>query len=156
MELCRADALESLYSTRPKSSQPPTILEAVVHPSFVRYARQSLSVLLCAAAFFAAGCHHNNLNSGFGIGWVTFSGTPGDFTGYTVNVDSVTLTAKTVGVITAVGAAETVDFTKLSNISELWSAASIPNDTYTAASIVLDYTNANISVMVYGVPTKAT
>lgn len=110
---------------------------------------------MCAAAIVAAGCHHNNLTSGYGIGWVTLSDTPGDFTGYLVNVNSLTLTGKTVGVVTAVGAPQTVDFTKLKNISELWSAASIRNDTYTSATIVLDYTNANISVMVNGVPTKA-
>jgi hypothetical protein len=126
-----------------------------VHPLSVRYARNSLSALLCAAAIFAAGCHSNNYNSGYGIAWVTLSDTPGDFTGYTVNVGPVTLTGKGYGAITAVQAVETVDFTKLNNISELWSAASIPNDTYSSASIVLDYTNANISVMVNGVPTKA-
>jgi hypothetical protein len=119
-----------------------------------RYARKYSRALLCAAAIFAAGCHHNNYISGYGIGWVTLSDTPGDFTSYTVNVNSVTLTGA-VGTVTAVAAAETVDFTKLNNISELWSAASIPNGTYTKASIVLDYTNANISVMVNGVPTKA-
>jgi hypothetical protein len=114
-----------------------------------------LSALFCATAIFAAGCHHTNYTSGYGIAWVTLSDTPGDFTGYTVNVNSVTLTGTVVGVVTAVAAVETVDFTKLNNISELWSTASIPNDTYTKASIVLDYTNANISVMVNGVPTKA-
>src|ERR1700722_3709381 len=154
MELCRTDALESLYSTQPKSPNP-TILEAVVHPSFGRYARLSLSALLCAAAVIAAGCHNNNLTSGYGIAWVTLSDTPGDFTSYTVNVDSLSLTGTVVGSVTGVAAIETVDFTKLNNISELWSAASVPNDTYTSASIVLDYTNANISVMVNGVPTKA-
>jgi hypothetical protein len=119
-----------------------------------RYARKHFRALLCAAAIFAAGCHHNNYTSGYGIGWVTLSDTPADFTGYTVNVDSVTLSGS-IGTITAVAAVETVDFTKLNNISELWSAASIPNGTYTNASIVLDYTNANVSVMVNGVPTKA-
>ena len=114
-----------------------------------------MCALLCATVIIAAGCHGNNLNSGYGIGWTTLSDTPGDFTSYIVNVDSLTLTGKTVGVVTAIGAVETVDFTKLKNFSELWSAASIPNDTYTAASIVLDYTSANISVMVNGVPTKA-
>ena len=127
-----------------------------MHPSFGRYARLSSSALLCAAAIFAAGCHNNNLTSGFGIAWVTLSDTPGDFTSYTVNVDSLSLTGTVVGPVTGVAAIETVDFTKLNNISELWSAASVPNDTYTSASIVLDYTNANISVMVNGVPTKAT
>ena len=47
---------------------------------------------------------------------------------------------------------ETVDFMKLKDISELWSAGSIPNDTYISATIVLDYTAANIAVMVNGVP----
>ena len=58
--------------------------------------------------------------------------------------------------VTAIAAPETVDFTKLDNIAELWSAPSIPNDTYTSATITLDYTNASISVMVNGVPVKAT
>jgi hypothetical protein len=117
----------------------------------------SSSALLCAAAIFAAGCHNNNLTSGFGIAWVTLSDTPGDFTGYTVNVSSVTMTGEVVGPVSAFapGTIEPVDFTKLDKISEMLSASSIPNDTYTSASIVLDYTNANISVMVNGVPTKA-
>jgi sulfur transfer complex TusBCD TusB component (DsrH family) len=115
-----------------------------------------LTALACAAAFIAAGCHHNNLNSGYGIAWVTLSATPGDFTSYIVNVDSVALTGKSYGVVTPVTTVETVDFTKLKNIAELWSAASVPNDTYTSATIVLDYTSANISVMVNGAPQKAT
>ncbi|HXA36832.1 MAG TPA: DUF4382 domain-containing protein [Steroidobacteraceae bacterium] len=126
-----------------------------MHSLFARYARKHLRALTCAAALVAAGCHNHNNTSGFGIGWVTLSDTPGDFTSYTVNVDSVTLTGKTVGVITAVAAAETVDFTKLNNISELWSSASIPNDTYTSATIIVDYSAANISVMVNGVPVQA-
>lgn len=127
-----------------------------MHSLSGRFARHSLSAVLCAAAILAAGCHHNNQTSGYGVAWVTLSGTPGDFTSYIVNVDTVTLTGKTVGTVTAVSAVETVDFTKLRNISELWSTANIPNDTYTSASIALDYTSANISVMVGGVPVKAT
>jgi hypothetical protein len=127
-----------------------------VHSSFARYARKSLGALLCVAVFVAAGCHNNNNISGYGIGWVTLTDTPGDFTSYIVNVDSVELTGKTVGLVTALATTETVDFTKLRNISELWGSASIPNDTYTSATITLDYTSAVISVMVNGVPTKAT
>jgi hypothetical protein len=104
-------------------------------------------VLLCAAAVIAAGCHHNSNNSGYGVAWVSLTDTPGDVTSYIVNVDSVTLTGKVNGVVTAVGAVETVDFTKLNNISELWSAATVPNDEYTSATITLDYTSANISVL---------
>ena len=126
-----------------------------MHSLFGINARKSLSALVCALAVIAAGCHGNNNTSGYGIAWVTLSDTPGDFTSYIVNVDSVTLTGKNVGVITALATVETVDFTKLKNISELWGSASIPNDTYTEATITLDYTNAVINVMVNGVPTKA-
>ena len=113
-------------------------------------------MLLCVAGVIAAGCHHNNLDSGYGVAWITLSDTtPDDYTSYTVNVDSVTLTGEAYGVITAIATPETVDFTKLDNINELYSAASVPNDTYTSASIILDYTSANVSVMVNGVPTLA-
>jgi hypothetical protein len=115
-----------------------------------------MGALLCAAAFVAAGCHNNNNTSGYGIGWVTLTGTPGDFTSYIVDVDSVELVGKNVGLITALSTVETVDFTKLKNISELWGSASIPNDTYTQAVITLDYTAAVINVMVNGKPTLAT
>ncbi len=127
-----------------------------MHSLFSKYARKSLSALLCAAAVFAAGCHNNNNTSGYGVAWVTLTDTPGDFTSYIVNVDSVSLTGKNVGEITALATVETVDFTKLKNISELWGSASIPNDTYTAATITLDYTSAVINVMVNGVPKLAT
>ena len=36
--------------------------------------------------------------------------------------------------MTPVSAVETVDFTKLKDISELWSSASVPNDTYNSAT----------------------
>jgi hypothetical protein len=126
-----------------------------VHPSLGRFARQYLRLFLCAAVVVSAGCHHNNQNSGYGIGWLTLTGKPGDFTSYTVNVNSLTLTGTSYGTITAVSTPETVDFMKLKDISELWSAASIPNDTFSSASIVLDYTNADISVLVNGAPQKA-
>jgi sulfur transfer complex TusBCD TusB component (DsrH family) len=126
-----------------------------VHPSFGRFVRKYSFALLCIAAVTSAGCHKNNPNSGYGIGWVTLSSTPGEFTSYTVNVSSVTLTGVTYGTISPVTTPETVDFTKLRDIAELWAGASIPNDTYTSASVVLDYTNANIATMVNGAPQKA-
>ncbi|MEP6886056.1 MAG: hypothetical protein ABJC66_15015 [Gammaproteobacteria bacterium] len=126
-----------------------------MHSLLRRYARNSLTALVCAGAVIAAGCHHNYQNSGYGIAWVTLSATPADFTSYEVKVDSVSLTGVTYGVVTPVSAIETVDFTKLKDISELWSSASVPNDTYKSATIVVDYTSANISVMVNGVPQQA-
>lgn len=127
-----------------------------MHSSFLRFARKFSSALICVAAFVAAGCHGNPNDSYYGIGWVTLTDDPGDFTSYIINVDSVTLTGQTVGIVTAVATPETVDFSKLNNIAELWASASIPNDTYTSATITLDYTDAVISVLVNGQSELAT
>jgi hypothetical protein len=128
----------------------------------MRSTRLGVSALLCAVAIFAAGCHNNNQSSGYGIGWVTLTDQPGDFASYIVNVNAITLTRNDGTTITALGTPETVDFTKLSDISELWGGASIPTGTYTSASIVVDYTpiaqggNSVIAVMVNGLPLAAT
>jgi hypothetical protein len=131
-----------------------------VHPSFKNTAFRRLAALLCACIFglAAAGCHNNNQDSGFGVAWTTLSLTDdmGQFTNYTVVVDSVVLIGKLNGPITAVGVPEVVDFTRLQNLSELWATASVPTDTYTGAIVTLDYTNAQISVMVNGAPVRAT
>jgi hypothetical protein len=121
-----------------------------------RIGHRAVPALLCAFAVFAAGCHGNNQFSYYGIGWVTLTDSPGDFTSYIVNVDSVTLTRSDGVSVPALETVETVDFTKLGNIAELWGSATIPTGTYTQASIVLDYTSAVISVQVGGKPVQAT
>jgi hypothetical protein len=131
-----------------------------VHSSFKNRARNRLAALLCACTFglLAAGCHNNNQDSGFGVAWttLTLADDAGPFTSYLVTVDSVVLVGKLNGAVSAVAVPETVDFTKLQNLSELWATASLPVDTFTSAIITLDYTNAQISVMVNGAPVKAT
>ncbi len=113
---------------------------------------------LCALIFslVAAGCHRNSLTSGYGIGWFTVTDEPANFASYIVNIDSVVLTGVANGAVSVVDIPETVDFTKLKDISQLWASASIPNDTYTSATITVDYTDANISVIVNGAPQQAT
>ncbi|MGO9935282.1 MAG: hypothetical protein ACLPV8_26175 [Steroidobacteraceae bacterium] len=96
------------------------------------------------------------MNSGYGVAWISLTDEPGDFTSYIVTVDSLELTGKNYGLITAISAPEAVDFTKLVNFSELWSSAGVPVDTYTSATITLDYTSAQIYVQVNGVPVQAT
>jgi hypothetical protein len=134
-------------------------LESLVHPSFKFKATNRLVALLGACAFglAAAGCHNNNQDSGFGVAWTTLSTTDdsGQFSSYIVTVDSVVLVGKNVGEVSGIAVPETVDFTKLTNLSELWATASVPTDTYTQAIITLDYTSAQVSVMVNGVPTVA-
>jgi hypothetical protein len=129
-----------------------------VYSSLKNKARKRAAALVgaCAFALIAAGCHHQNLTSGFGVAWVSLTADPGNFTSYLVTVESVVLAGKTVGNVSAVGVAEVVDLTKLTNLSELWSTASLPVDTYTAATITLNYSSAAIYVMVNGVPTQVT
>jgi hypothetical protein len=157
MELCRTRGLESHYSTQPYKSLSSIKTEDFV-PSLIRFfAAKRLWILLGVMVLgVATGCHRNNTTSGYGIGWVTLTTEPHDFVSYTVTVQSVTFTGKTVGSYEAVGLPELVDFTKLRSVSELWEGASFPNDTYTQAAITLDYTSANISVLVNGVPVKCT
>jgi hypothetical protein len=128
-------------------------LKAFVHLLSVK---RLLTSLLCAGAFVLAGCHRNNASSGSGIVWVTLTDSPGDFTTYTVTVDSIKLTRSDGLVVPALTTHEVVDFAKLSNVAEMWGTATIPTGTYTSASIELDYTSAVIGVMVNGLPTRAT
>jgi hypothetical protein len=131
-----------------------------VHSSFKNRARNRLAALLCACTFglLAAGCHNNNQQSGFGVAWTTLTTADdaGPFSSYVVTVDSVVLVGKIDGAVSALAVPETVDLTKLTNLSELWATASLPVDTFTQAIITMDYTNAQISVMVNGAPVKAT
>jgi hypothetical protein len=73
-----------------------------------------------------------------------------------VTIDSVVLVGVNNGSVSAIAVPETVDFTKLTNLSELWATASLPVDTYTSAIITFDYTSAQISVLVDGAPVKVT
>ena len=99
-----------------------------MYSSLINKARKRAAALLGACAFvlIAAGCHNHNLNSGFGVAWVSLTADSGNFTSYLVTIDSVVLAGKTVGSVTAVGVPEVVDLTKLTDLSELWSTASVP------------------------------
>ncbi len=133
-------------------------MEDAVHLSLIGKTGKHAAALLLAGAFglFAAGCHNNNQNSGYGVAWISLTNEPSPFASYLVTVDSVLLVGKTYGSITAIATPEIIDFARLSSYSELWSSANIPVDTYTSAVITMDFTNANISVMVNGAPVQAT
>ncbi len=117
---------------------------------------KAASGLVCLAAILGAGCHGTPNTSGYGIAWVSVTDEPGDYAAYIVTVDSINLTRSDGVVITAVATPEIVDFTQVHNIAELWSSGAIPIGTYVSATITLDYTNADIAVMVNGAPVTAT
>lgn len=132
-----------------------------MHPFLRKYASKVLSALVCAAAIAAAGCHGQGNISYYGIAWVDVTDEPGDYTSYVITIDSITLTRTDGYVAEAVGTPEIVDLTQVHNVAELWSSGSIPDGTYTSATITVDYTpvvNAGssvISVMVNGKPQTA-
>jgi hypothetical protein len=118
-------------------------------------AHKAVSALMCAVAILA-GCHNNNLTSGYGIAWVSFTDEPGDYSAYIVTIDSVTLTRSDGAVVTAIATPEIIDFTQLDRYAEMWGSSAIPIGTYVSATITLDYTNAFIAATVNGLPRKAT
>jgi len=111
---------------------------------------------VCAVAIFAAGCHRTPNTSFYGQLWVTVTDDPGDYTSYIVTIDSITMTRSDGIVVTALATPEIVDFAQLNNVAELWGTGSIPDGTYTSATITLDYTSPIINVMVNGLPKAAT
>lgn len=130
--------------------------------SSLRSARVVLLAFFGVGAVLTAGCHYQNYgDSGYGVGWVTVTNGTGNysnntqFASYVVTIDSITLTDAIGNVYTALATPEPVDFTRISNIAELWGNASIPADTYIRATITLDYSFAQIAVWEQGkaVPT---
>jgi hypothetical protein len=132
---------------------------------FVR--RAGIAAGLAAAAFLIAGCHGYNRGntSGYGVAWVTLGTVPSPiFTSYVVTVDSVILTDTLGRTVTALATPEPVDFVKLRDYRELWGSAFTPNTVgpdgvtlvaYKSATIVLDYSHAEISVLVNGLAQRA-
>ncbi|MFZ2508842.1 MAG: DUF4382 domain-containing protein [Steroidobacteraceae bacterium] len=80
----------------------------------------------------------------------------GDFLSYKVDVVSLSLTKANGSVVEALPTRQRVDFADLVDLTELVTAATIPNGTYVSASIRLDYANAEVSVELNGAPVAAT
>jgi len=91
-----------------------------------------------------------------GTAFVTLTDASGAFMSYGVTVTSLALKRADGTVVETLPAAANVDFTQLVNLSELVSAASIPNGDYVAVTLTLDYTHASIFVDVNGNAVQAT
>lgn len=71
---------------------------------------------------------------------------PGDFTTYTVDVVSLTLTKANGAVVETVPVTTRVDFAQYTEVTEFLTAATIPGGTYVKATLRLDYSSADIRV----------
>src|SRR5262245_49429325 len=80
----------------------------------------------------------------------------GDFLDYSVDVVSLSLRKADGTTVQALPMRQRVDFAGLVDLTELVTAATIPNGTYVGAAITLDYANADVSVERNGAPVAAT
>ncbi len=86
---------------------------------------------------------------------IGLSDADGDFLSYTVDVVSIRLEKANGDSVETLPTRQRVDFTDLVDVTEFVTAASIPNGSYVAATIRLDYRTAAVSVEVDGIPAEA-
>ena len=79
----------------------------------------------------------------------------GDFLSYSVDVTSLKLRKANGTLVETLPAATRIDFAQLVDLTELFTAATIPNGEYVSATLRLDYSNADITVEQNGAPVAA-
>ncbi len=122
-----------------------------------RTCRLPLRLLIAAGlALLLAACGSSTtLQPGYPVLSMTATNSGGKFTSYNVSVISITLTEQNGTVVSFAPTVQQIDLVRLSDISELVSAYSVPYGTYKSAAIVLDYSAASVSVNVNGKPVAA-
>lgn len=84
--------------------------------------------------------------------YVAMTDADGDFLGYTVDVVSLKLRRANGTTVETLPATTRIDFAQYVDLTEFFTAATIPNGTYVGATLRLDYSNADISVEQNGGP----
>src|SRR4051812_15906713 len=79
----------------------------------------------------------------------------GDFLSYTVDVVSLKLKRPNGTIVEMLPAAARIDFAQYVDLSELLTVGTVPNGAYFAATLRLDYSNADITVERGGMPVAA-
>jgi len=112
-----------------------------------------LSLFLLFASISLVGCGASGNNSseagsaeGDGEVVIGLTDAEGDFASYTVDVLSLTLTKANGAVVETLPLSTRVDFAQYTEMTEFLTAATVPNGVYVKASMVLDYSDADIRV----------
>jgi hypothetical protein len=79
----------------------------------------------------------------------------GDFLSYSLDVTSLKLRKANGTLVETIPSTTRIDFAQLVDLTEFFTAATIPNGEYVAATLRLDYTNADITVEQNGAPVAA-
>ena len=90
-----------------------------------------------------------------GTTFIAITDADGDFLSYTVDVTSLKLKKANGTTVETLPATTRIDFAQLVDLTEFFTASTIPNGDYVAATLRLDYTNADISVEQNGAPLAA-
>ena len=90
-----------------------------------------------------------------GKAYVLLTDADGDFLSYTVDVVSLKLKRPNGTTVETLPATTRIDFAQYVDLSELLTAATIPNGAYSSVTLRLDYSNADISVEQNGAPAAA-
>jgi hypothetical protein len=90
-----------------------------------------------------------------GTVYVALTDADGDFMSYTVDVTSLALERANGTTVETLPAATRIDFAQYVDLTEFFTAATIPNGDYVAAKLRLDYANADITVERNGAPVAA-
>jgi hypothetical protein len=111
----------------------------------------SCALVLGGTALLASCSGYNNVTYGTAV--VTMSDVSGDFSSYIVNIDAITLTRSDGIIVQPLAQPQSVDLVKLHDLGELVEAPAVPIGTYTTLVLTLDFSIADITVNVNGVPT---
>jgi hypothetical protein len=90
-----------------------------------------------------------------GLVYLALTDADGDFMSYTVDVTSLELERANGARVETLPATTRIDFAQYVDLTEFFTAATIPNGDYVAATLRLDYTNADITVEQGGAPVAA-
>jgi hypothetical protein len=108
-----------------------------------------LCVIVLSVTLFGCGSNSSSslggtdVTNGVVIG---LTDAPGDFARYQVDVTSLTLTKLNGASVETVPVKTQVDFAQYADLTEFLTAATVPSGTYTAATMTLDFSNADIQV----------
>jgi hypothetical protein len=113
------------------------------------WARIPLLLTFFVLVFGLGGCQLGNDGNGdeeTGKVVIGLTDAEGDFASYSVDVLSLTLTKANGAVVETVPMSTRVDFAQYTDMTEFLTIATIPSGRYVKASMVLDYSNADIWV----------
>jgi hypothetical protein len=86
---------------------------------------------------------------------ISLTDADGDFVGYTVDVLSVTLQRRGGGTVEVLPASTRIDFAQLTDLADLLAVATLPPGDIVGGKIRLDYSNAEVMVLVGGQVVRA-